>query len=170
MIELNKSDKEQVLATLDKLENIEEALALFAQAVYEDAVDKADMHTKSGAMVRSLYFRKVEDGFEMGADASIAPYAVFVHWGSKPHEIKAKNKQALRFVWKDGRYVWFWGEKTPQEKAKIMAWKKKNYIHDRFFFKWPHHPGCKGDPFFYDALEENARDLNRYFERFIDDL
>lgn len=169
MIELNNRDKEQVLATLTSLENIDEAVALFAQAVYEDAVDKADEHTKSGAMVRSLYLHRIDDGFEMGADASIAPYAVFVHWGTRAHEIKAKNKQALRFVWHD-ETVWFWGEKTPQEKAKIMAWKKKQHIHDRFFFKWPHHPGYKGDPFFYDAIEESLPKLNRYFERFIDDL
>ncbi len=169
MIELNKSDKEQVLATLDRLENIEEAIALFAQAVYEDAVYKSDAHMKTGALRMSLYFEKVKDGYVMGADPKKAPYAKLVHDGSPPHEIKAKNKQALKFVW-NGSNVWFWGEKTPQEKAKIMAWKKKNYIHDRFFFKWPHHPGYKGDPFFYDALEENVPKLNRYFERFIDDL
>ena len=142
MIELNKEDKEHVLATLDGLENIDEAMALFAQAVYGDAVDKADMHTKSGAMVRSLYLHKTEDGFEMGADASIAPYAVFVHWGSKPHFIHPKEKKALR--WANG----------------------KGFL----FAKWVKHPGYKGDPFFYDALEENVPKLNRYFERFIDDL
>ena len=169
MIELNNRDKEQVLATLTSLENIDEAIALFAQAVYEDAKDKEEVHTKSGALYRSLYFIDVEDGFEMGADPSLAPYAKLVHDGSPPHEIKAKNKQALRFIW-HGETVWFWGEKTPQEKAKIMAWKKKQHIHDRFFFKWPHHPGYKGDPFFYDAIEENLPKLNRYFERFIDDL
>ena len=71
-------------------------------------------------------------------DGNIAPYAVFIHEGIKPHDIFPKRRKALR--WVDGNKFLF---------AKRV----------RF-------PGWNSDPFIYDALESNQETIVRIFDRY----
>ncbi len=60
-------------------------------------------------------------------DSAVAPYAKFVHDGTKPYTIVPKEKKALRWV---------------------------ALSYDHFIFaKRVHHPGIKADPFLYEAAE-----------------
>ena len=71
-------------------------------------------------------------------DGNIAPYAVFIHEGIKPHDIFPKRRKALR--WVDG---------------------------NKFLFaKRVHFPGWNPDPFIYDALESNQETIVRIFDRY----
>ena len=71
-------------------------------------------------------------------DGNIAPYAVFIHEGIRPHDIFPKRRKVLR--WVDGNKFLF---------AKRV----------RF-------PGWAADPFLYDALESNEKTIVSIFDRY----
>lgn len=103
------------------------------QEVFNEAVVLADKHTKSGAMRDSVRIFPVKRGDTQAiikAGGPGAPYAIYVHEGTRPHEIRPREKKALR-----------WATSKGQGKGFIFA-KKVN------------HPGYKGDPFMYRAFEE----------------
>lgn len=103
-----------------------------SQIVYDKAHDAIDKHTKTGALRQSLYNRAIPGGREVGNDPKRAPHALFVHWGSKPHIIKPKNKKALRWS-AGGQFV---------------------------FSKIVHHPGYKGDPYLVNAARDAMRQFD----------
>ena len=97
-----------------------------AQVAYDAAQKGAGRHNKpggTGAMFQSLYNRPIPNGREVGHDPNRAPHAMFVQLGTRPHEIRPKNKKALR--WASGGQFFFAG------KVK--------------------HPGYRGDPYLFDA-------------------
>lgn len=55
-------------------------------------------HNKTHALERSLGKRRIPGGWEIGHDSRIAPYARFVHDGTRAHMIFPRNKKALRWV------------------------------------------------------------------------
>lgn len=103
------------------------------QALRKTAVDveayvtrEADKHTKTGALIDSVYSKRInQDSYEIGHDLQRARHALFVHWGSRPHVIKPKNKKRLRW---------------PASGGFIFA-------------KEVHHPGYKGDPWLKRAAD-----------------
>lgn len=103
-------------------------IAKTAQDVFDYVEQQADTHTKEGALKRSVYIKSVSGGYEIGHDERIAPHAKFVHWGTKPHVIKPKDKKVLRFV-AGGKFA---------------------------FAKSVNHPGYKGHPWLKDAVERIA--------------
>ena len=124
------------------------ALAITAEEVEVGVEEAAGKHHKTGAakLVQSVFKQKTPEGWLIGHDPQVSPVAKWVHWGTRPHEIRAKNKQALRYV-KDGIF-WFWfGPKSKQEQAVIRKWvKEKSSARSRVMFRWPKHPGYMGDP------------------------
>jgi len=97
-----------------------------SQIAYDEAQKGAGRHNKpggTGALWQSLYNRAIPNGREVGHDPNRAPHAVFVQLGTRPHEIRPKNKKALR--WASGGKFFFAG------KVK--------------------HPGYRGDPYLLDA-------------------
>ena len=143
------------------------ALARLAQKVYADVRDGADRHTISGKLFASVKLRKVNaNEYFVGHDLQIAPHAAFVVLGSRPHEIRARNKQALRFAGRDGKFWMFFGPKTPQEKAMILKWRDKKTPGTRVVFRWPYHPGYKGDNYLQDA----ANQAPKHFAAIIQEL
>lgn len=68
-----------------------------AQAAFNSAQDSADEHTVTGALARSVTMQKAGEGYIIGHDAEIAPYAPFVHWGTRAHEIVPVEKEFLRW-------------------------------------------------------------------------
>lgn len=75
-----------------------QALASTAVEVEDYVAREAGKHNKTGALVRSIYKTPIPGGWEIGHDLQHAPHALFVHWGTRPHIIKPKNKKALRWA------------------------------------------------------------------------
>lgn len=113
-----------------------------AQIVYDAAERGADRHTKTSALRQSLYNRAIPGGREIGHDPQRAPHALFVHWGTRPHVIKPKNKKALRWAGANGRFMF----------AKAVS-----------------HPGYKGDPYLVEAAREAIRRMPEIVERALRD-
>lgn len=88
--------KSDLLALPDKLRR--EVVLKMSQIAYDTAHAGADKHTDTGALVQSLYNRAIPNGREVGHDTERAPHAIFVHWGTRPHTIRPKNKKALRWA------------------------------------------------------------------------
>lgn len=117
----------------------EKAVLQLAERIHELARDGADKHTKTGALIDSLGHgpKRLPDGWEIGHDLQRAPHAIFVHWGTKPHIIKPKNKKALRWVSGNG-FVF----------ARIVR-----------------HPGYKGDPWLIRAADNAVREFDSIVQR-----
>lgn len=123
-----------------------QALLKMSQLVYDKAQAKADVHTKTGALASSVYnegspgnpFQR-----EVGFDSRIAPYAIFVHWGTKPHKIRPRNRKFLRFVGSGGGFV---------------------------FAKEVNHPGYAGDPFLVNAMNEAVAQFDQIISQINGDL
>ena len=69
-----------------------------------------------------------------------APYAFFVHEGTKPHIIKPKVKKAL----------WWKGAAHPVKRV--------------------HHPGTKANPFMEKGLEKSITEVEQIFKKEIDSV
>ena len=107
-------------------------LARMSQVAYDSAQKSIDTHHKTGALRRSLYNRTIPNGREVGNDPLAAPHAKFVHWGTKPHDIRPKNKSALRWV-SGSAFV---------------------------FSRVVHHPGYRGDPYLLAAADNAIRQFS----------
>lgn len=70
-----------------------------------------------------------------GIIEALAPYSYWVHEGTAPHIIKAKN-------------------------AKVLA----NVRTGQFFGKTVHHPGTKPNPFFTRAIKNSGGKIEEFFE------
>ena len=100
-------------------------LRQMSQIAYDRAQEGAGRHSKSGALFRSLYNRSIPHGREVGHDPRLAPHALFVNFGTKPHKIYPKNKKALR-------------------------WAGGGAFH---FAKFVNHPGYRGDNYMQAAAD-----------------
>ena len=101
MITVSLSGDEEVRAMLAQIDAIgrTQALALTAVEVENYVLQQADRHTKTGALIQSVFSRKEnESTYRVGHNLQRAPYAVFVHWGAKPHVIVPREKKALRWA------------------------------------------------------------------------
>lgn len=144
-IVIEQSDLDNINRTFARLDELARrgAIKHLADGVHERAIDYADRHTKTGAMFRSIYKMRIDGGYEIGADPAIAPYAIFVHWGTRPHTIEPKDKKALWFTNRGGMFQ---------------------------FAKKIHHPGYAGDPFLTNAIKDELPNFNNWMERQINDL
>lgn len=100
-IDIDVSGTERVRGMLARIGTRMSADALAGAAVeLEDYIaNESGKHTKSGALVQSVFKKRLPDGgWEIGHDLRRAPHAVFVHWGTKAHLIKPKDKKSLRWA------------------------------------------------------------------------
>lgn len=99
-ITVNVSGTEAVRAKLAQLGDVlgRQALAATAVEVEDYIAQQASTHNKTGALVRSVFKKQTGDGWLIGHDLQHAPHALFVHWGTRPHVIRPKNKKALRWA------------------------------------------------------------------------
>lgn len=144
MIEVNVAGLEAIRTTFATLvpEVQTKVLRGLAQAAFTTAKTQVDTHTQTGALRRSLRLRSDGDGgWIIGHDQQQAPYAIFLHFGTRPHLIKPKDKKALR--WPGGS-----GSKT-------------NFI----FAKWVHHPGYEGHPYLIEAADEAVKQFDAIVKR-----
>ena len=96
-----------------------------SQIAYDRAQAGAGRHSKTGALFRSLYNRSIPNGREVGHDPQMAPHALFVNFGTRPHKIYPRTKKALR--WSGGGVFHF---------AKVV-----------------NHPGYRGDNYIQAAAD-----------------
>lgn len=122
------------------------ALASTVVDVEEIVENQAAKHNGTGALVRSIYKKRIHDGWEIGHDPRVAPHAVFVHWGTglwgpkrAKYPIKPKRKRALRWA-VGGAFV---------------------------FAKGVMHPGIKGDPWLTRAARAAPAIFQRHVERML---
>ena len=100
---------------------------------------RIDVHTKTGAMLRSLKVEKLaERHYRISMDDTMAPHAKFVHDGTRPHLIKPKNKRMLRWPGGGSGFV---------------------------FAKSVNHPGYRGDPWFDQIAPEVQPLINAAISR-----
>jgi len=140
MITVSIEGVEGVQQTLARIiPKSERAVLMLAERVHELAVAGAEKHRKTGALVDAFGHgpKKIAGGWEIGADRQRAPHAVFVHWGTKPHVIRPKNKKALRWA-AGGSFI---------------------------FAKFVNHPGYKGDPFLINAANQAIREFPQMVEQ-----
>lgn len=113
---------------------IDNAILDLAEHIYDYTVEGAEAHFKTGGLVRSLGSgpKKVSDGWIIEHDLRVAKYAPFVHWGTRPHVIRPKNKKALQWV------------------------SGNNFITR----KSANHPGYRGDPYMVRAAEKALKQFD----------
>jgi hypothetical protein len=123
------------------------ALALGDSALAVQALARAKHNFRSSpaAMLeKSVDFEvdKADMNATVFLDEAVAPYASWVHDGTKPHRILPRAKKALRWT-KGGKFV---------------------------FAKSVWHPGTKKDQFLYEAGTNSVAQINLIFAHALDDL
>lgn len=113
-----------------------------AIAVQEYAQDNHKYVSRTGALERAIREKVMHGGMraKIYLASNEAPYAVFVHEGSRPHYIFPRHRKALRWV-----------------HGNQFAFAKRVY-----------HPGYKGDPFLYNALDAQMPVIEDIFNRRVD--
>lgn len=111
-------------------------LKMAARDVREYASSHHKYVTRSGAMERQGIATEVEDTRATISLSESVPYGVFLHEGTKAHDIRPRNKLALR--WANGQEF-------------IFATRVR-------------HPGIKADPFLYNAVEAESPKIVSRFE------
>lgn len=115
-------------------------LLRMSQVAFEVAQRGAGRHSKAGgtgALFQSLYNRSIPKGREVGHDPQRAPHAQFVQFGTRPHEIRPKDKKALR-------------------------WAGGGVFH---FAKRVKHPGYRGDAYLVEAATEAVRQFRAIIDQ-----
>ena len=134
----------EAVGTLQRLpKELEKRTILrMSQVAYDEAFIGAQRHSKTGALVQSLYNRATPNGSgrAVGHDTERAPQALWVNLGTKAHVIRPNKKKALR--WAAG---------------------------NRFAFaKKVNHPGYRGDAYLIasatKAVQEFAAAVNAAFK------
>jgi hypothetical protein len=127
--------------------------ALYQEAELTMKQCKEEANVKTGALRDSGYVKEpVIDGqkvgVEMGFGGPAAPYAKYVHDGTPPHDIVAKNKKVLAVSirhWK--------GTANPYGSGRLPCLSKDgNYV---ILGKRIHHPGYRGNPYLTGPVERN---------------
>ena len=111
----------------------EKALAKLAGAIHKEVQEGADAHPRTGALLQSVRLTRDGEGWRIFHDLQRAPYAPFVHWGTRPHTIRPKSRKALR--WPSGN----------------------GFV----FAKLANHPGYKGDAYMVRAVDNAPRHFAR---------
>lgn len=126
-------------------ESMELALLKSCRLVQSVARAKHRFKTKKGFLEKSVEYSVTPGKLEgiIQLNESVAPYAFWVHDGTKPHLIVPKAKQALRWVGGAGKFI---------------------------FAKRVKHPGTKKDQFLYEAGTRSVPQIEAIFSSALDDL
>ena len=122
---INVAGTEQVRRMLLQIGSRATALALAqtAEQVERYVHAQAGKHTKTGALARSVDKRRLPGGaWEVFHDLQVAPQAKWVHWGTKPHVIRPKNKKALRWA---GGGMFHFSKKVNHPGNKADLWMER---------------------------------------------
>jgi hypothetical protein len=141
MIELHVEGLERLRAAFARLvpETQRQVLRGLADVAFAAAQDRVDTHTQTGALARSLRLRSDgAGGWIVGHDRQMAPHAPFVHWGTRAHVIRPREKKALRWPSGQGGFV---------------------------FARRVRHPGYAGDAWLVKAADAAVRQFDAIVRR-----
>jgi hypothetical protein len=144
MIDVNVQGIDAIRDTFAHLvpETQAKVLKGLAQVAFDTAQQQVDTHTQTGALARSLRLRSDgSGGWIIDHDLQHASYAPWVHWGSRPHLIRPREKKALRWAAGAGSGTGF------------------------VFAKWAHHPGYAGHPYLVEAADEAVKQFDAIVTR-----
>lgn len=152
------------------LRNMRLAMEISCRDVQRDARAKHLFRSRTGALEKAVE-TKVTINTTEGLEGAVfinddtASYGKYVHLGTKPHEIRPKNKKALRWatsVVTGGNAI---------SKQMYQNLRKEGYQSNRVGFAFArgvHHPGTKPDQFIFQAGERNRQHINDVFNRYSD--
>lgn len=107
-------------------DGVKEAVEISLRDVQERTRNEHVWISRTGQAEREIRVRSVAKDFEAsGAVYTTLPHGIYLHTGTRPHQIVPKRKKALRFV-RNGSFI---------------------------FAKRVHHPGTKGDEYIYHAFD-----------------
>lgn len=117
---------------------LRQAVLSSTEEVAEHARTNHGFTSRTGNLERAIVSMHSKDGLRgwVTIDRTQAPYGTYVHQGFKSFAIVPRLKKALRWV-KDKKFV---------------------------FAKRVKHPGFKGDPFLFDALDAKKAYVERIFD------
>lgn len=138
-IDIQVNGIKELIADLRALpDNLENKVILgMSQIAYDSAFKGAGRHSKSGALLQSLFNRKIPGGRSVGHDTGRAPQALWVNFGTRPHKIRPNKKKALRWAGPNG-FIF----------AKIV-----------------NHPGYIGDPYMVKAKDDAVSQLQAIVDK-----
>lgn len=121
---------------------VRQQLKMAARDVREYASSHHNYVTRTGAMERQGIATDVEDTRATISLSESVPYGVYLHEGTKAHDIVPRNKMVLR--WATGQGFVF------SARAR--------------------HPGIKADPFLYNAIDAMAPKIISRFEQKLSEI
>lgn len=115
---------------------LEKAVKKTLFTIQSNAIKEAPANKQvgQGARLRQSFFIRMENKLS-GVLYNRQPYAVYVHEGTRPHEIRPRDK-------------------------KVLANRRRG----QFFGKLVHHPGTQANPFFARAVEKSKDAIQRNFD------
>lgn len=165
-LDITLSGTEAVRRTLLRIgrQTANNALDKTAEDIETYVGNEAGKHRNTNALFRSVYNKPVGNGYEIGHDLQVAPHALFVHWGTKPHKIRPKNTGVVQ------QNVRSHTRKTKNGVVQVSAHAREG----KAMLRWPgggkfffagevNHPGNKADPW----LDRAARMAPALFERHV---
>jgi hypothetical protein len=109
-------------------------IARMSEIVFDEVERGAARHSKTGALMRSIFNQPHGvGGRAVGHDLQLAPHAKWLNLGTRAHDIRPKDKKALRWVSGNG-FV---------------------------FSKFVRHPGYIGDAYVINAATIALREFSR---------
>ena len=133
------------LSQLDKAVKTEPLIALqeINNAIKKSALRIQSLSQKSAPVNTGALRQSIQSRFEplRGIVEAMAKYAIYVHEGTRPHDIFPKNKMALANVRKG-----------------------------QFFGKHVKHPGTRPNPFMRKSVDEAMQWINKYFSDAVDNI
>lgn len=120
----------------------------------------AQLPQKTGRLKRSLQYAYGQTWGLFYADPRIAPYARFVHEGTKPHVILPRFKQALAFSWIKRGYA--------TSKSGRRYYKKTDF--GNVVLRRVRHPGTKPRPFMAEIAEKSKPEITIRLRKSLDEV
>ncbi len=149
MVKISVKGIDKTIANLERYSKdlSTEMLVAVTEDVYDNAKKNISKHSKTGRMENNLTQRVqkskgtaqvfiADSGMMVQWRGRPINYALFVHFGSRPHTIEPKKKKSLRWT-SVGEFVF--AKKVP-------------------------HPGYRGDPFMVEAAKKTMKNLDRIFQ------
>jgi hypothetical protein len=130
-----------------------------AQQVFGAAQKGADRHTKTGALRQSVFLKPIpgNNGYLVGLDERRAPYARYVHEGTRPHVIESKPYPFPVYFMRKTKT----GKVAPYlKRKKSLRWAHGNNF---IFAEKVFHPGYKGDKFLEQAVQAGINYVKREY-------
>jgi hypothetical protein len=148
MIDIQINGEQELNARLNKIADakwFDPFIKDLAQSVFDDIEQQYGKHSKTGMLEKSLgsgVEQLADHQYRVRSDGQIAPYNLFIEFGTRPHKIYPKDRKALRWVGGNG------------------------FI----FAKFVNHPGTTGDPIFSTATDNVLQKFSEIAAKYMKDI